>query len=178
MTTAVFFDRDGVLNEIVERDGKPASPRTPEELVVAADAPRVLSRLREMGFKIFVVTNQPDVRRGLMSDASLDAIHAKLSEQLPIDAIATCRHDNADACACRKPKPGLILDLAATHGIDLSASWMVGDQDRDIACGMGAGVHTVLLRRAYNSGAGADHVLESLSQLIAAMTGHSRQSSS
>ena len=70
MTTAVFFDRDGVLNEIVERDGKPASPRTPEELVVAADAPQVLSRLREMGFKIFVVTNQPDVRRGLMSDAN------------------------------------------------------------------------------------------------------------
>ena len=73
---------------------------------------------------------------------------------------------------------GLLLDLATTHGIDLSASWMVGDQDRDIACGTAAGVHTVLLRRAYNSGAGADHVLESLSQLIPAMNGDLRQTSS
>ena len=175
MTPAVFFDRDGVLNDIVERDGKPASPRSPEELIVAAGAKLVIDLLREMGFKIFVVTNQPDVRRGLMSDANLDAIHAKLSDHLQFDAIAACRHDNADACACRKPKPGLILDLAAAHHIDLSASWMVGDQDRDIACGTAAGVRTVLLARAYNSGAGADHVLESLSQLIPAMKGDLRQ---
>lgn len=165
---AIFLDRDGVLNEIVERDGKPASPRGPDELTIVADAPAALSALRQMGFALFVVTNQPDVRRGLMTDAALDAIHAKLTSVLAVEEVATCRHDNADACACRKPKPGLILDLAARHGIDLARSWMVGDQDRDIVCGQAAGCATILLDRPYNSGAGsgADHAVESLSQAI------------
>jgi D-glycero-D-manno-heptose 1,7-bisphosphate phosphatase len=165
---AIFLDRDGVLNEIVTRDGKPASPRTPDELVIAADAPAALSAFRDMGFALFVVTNQPDVRRGLMTDAALDAIHTKLTATLTVDEVAACRHDNADACACRKPRPGLLLDLAARHGIDLSRSWMIGDQDRDIACGQAAGCATVLLDRPYNSGAraGATCTLESLSQAI------------
>ena len=85
-----------------------------------------------------------------------------------MDGIAACRHDNADNCHCRKPRPGLILDLAILHGIDLSESWMVGDQDRDITCGQAAGCRTILLSRPYNSGAasGANHVVESLSQAI------------
>ena len=169
MRRAIFFDRDGVLNKIVERDGKPASPRTPEELVIVPEATEVIAAARALGFQIFVVTNQPDVRRGLMSHGDLDSIHDKLAASLPLDAIAACRHDNSDACACRKPKPGLILGLAAAHDVDLAASFMIGDQDRDIACGKAAGVRTVLLARPYNSGAGADHVLESLSQLIAVM---------
>ncbi|WP_304172176.1 HAD family hydrolase [Phenylobacterium aquaticum] len=165
---AIFLDRDGVLNEIVERDGKPASPRTPQELAVVAEAPDALAALRDMGFALFVVTNQPDVRRGLMTDAALDAIHAKLTSILKVEEVAACRHDNADACACRKPKPGLILDLAARHGIDVSRSWMIGDQDRDVACGQAAGCATLLLSRPYNSGAnaGATGTIESLSQAI------------
>ena len=176
MKPAIFFDRDGVLNKIVERDGKPASPRKPDELVIVPEAAEVIAAARALGFRIFVVTNQPDVRRGLMSDCALDAIHDKLASSLSIDAIAACRHDNADACACRKPKPGLILALAAQHDIDLAASYMIGDQDRDIACGKAAGVHTVLLSRPYNSRTGADHVLESLSQLIAVMDEASHRS--
>jgi D-glycero-D-manno-heptose 1,7-bisphosphate phosphatase len=169
MRPAIFFDRDGVLNTIVERDGKPASPRNPDELVIVQEAPLVIAEARARGFQIFVVTNQPDVSRGLMSDSALDAIHAKLAASLDIDEIAACRHDNADDCTCRKPKPGLILGLAAAHDVELAASFMIGDQDRDITCGKAAGVRTVLLSRPYNSGAGADHVLESLSQLIAVM---------
>jgi D-glycero-D-manno-heptose 1,7-bisphosphate phosphatase len=168
MTRAVFLDRDGVLNAIVERDGKPASPRTPDELQIVADALPTLKALKAQGFALFVVTNQPDIRRGLMSGASLDAIHAKLAAALPVDEIVACRHDNADNCHCRKPKPGLILDLAPRHKIDLSQSWMIGDQDRDITCGQAAGVRTVLLSRPYNSGvaSSADIVMESLSQVI------------
>lgn len=168
---AIFLDRDGVLNEIVVRDGKPASPRTPQELVIVDDAPATLAAFREKGFSLFVVTNQPDVRRGLMTDAALDAIHAKLTSTLTVDEVVACRHDNADACACRKPKPGLILDLAARHGIDLSRSWMIGDQDRDIACGQAAGCATILIARPYNSGAdaGATRTIESLSQAIPAI---------
>lgn len=159
---AVFFDRDGVLNSIVWRDGKPASPRTPEELVIEDAAAETIARVREAGYRVFVVTNQPDVRRGLMTDATLDAIHDKLAAVLPIDEIVACRHDNADACDCRKPLPGMLLSLARRWDIDLHGSWMVGDQDRDTACGRSAGVQTVLLKRPYNTGEGADHVVADL----------------
>jgi D-glycero-D-manno-heptose 1,7-bisphosphate phosphatase len=164
---AVFLDRDGVLNSIVWREGKPASPRLVDELEIEADAPAVLARLKAAGYLLLVITNQPDVRRGLMSDAILDALHDRLAQVLPVDDILACRHDNADACACRKPKPGLVFELAARHGVDLTRSWMIGDQDRDIACGRAAGLRTVLLSRSYNSGvqSDADHVVETLSQI-------------
>jgi D-glycero-D-manno-heptose 1,7-bisphosphate phosphatase len=161
---AVFLDRDGVLNEIIERDGKPASPRNAGELRIVADAAASLERMKAAGFRLFVVTNQPDVSRGLMSGAALDEIHAAVAAALPVEEIAACRHDNADNCDCRKPKPGLLIDLARRHGIDLARSWMIGDQDRDIACGKAAGCRTILLTRPYNSGGGADGAVETLSQ--------------
>jgi D-glycero-D-manno-heptose 1,7-bisphosphate phosphatase len=173
---AVFLDRDGVLNAIVERGGKPASPRAIEELRLDPEAPEALAALKAAGFRLFVVTNQPDVSRGLMSDAVLDAIHAKLAAALPIEEIAACRHDNADNCPCRKPKPGLLLNLAARHGIDLENSWMIGDQDRDIACGKAAGVRTVLMDRPYNARDGADHLASSLLKAVGAiLTASSRR---
>ncbi|PIC00135.1 HAD-IIIA family hydrolase [Caulobacter sp. X] len=166
---AVFLDRDGVLNRVVMRDGKAASPRAVDELQIEPEAPATLRSLKAAGYLLFVVTNQPDVRRGLMSAEALDALHARLAELLPVDEIAACLHDNADGCACRKPKPGLVLDLAERHRVDLRQSWLIGDQDRDIACGKAAGCKTVLLERDYNSGMGAnpDQVVETLSQSLA-----------
>jgi len=166
MSRAVFLDRDGVLNRIVWRDGKAASPRTVEELVIEPEAPAALAALMAAGFKLFIVTNQPDVRRGLMGKSDLDAIHRALRAALHVDEVAVCEHDNADDCACRKPRPGMLLDLARRHDLDLAASIMVGDQDRDIVCGHAAGCATVLLARPYNSGEGADHVVDSLSQAL------------
>lgn len=170
---AVFLDRDGVLNAVVWREGKAASPRTVEELGIEPDALDVLTALKAAGYLLLVVTNQPDVRRGLMSDATLDAIHDRLMQALPVDDVTACRHDNADACACRKPRPGMILDLAGRYGVDLSRSWMIGDQDRDIQCGQAAGCRTILLERDYNSGcdAGADHVVATLSQTLCPIVG-------
>jgi len=177
MTRAIFFDRDGVLNAIVERHGKPASPRTPDELHIEVEALATVQSLKAAGFAIFVVTNQPDVRRGLMPAASLEAIHAKLAAALPVDEILACTHDTADNCPCRKPKPGLILDLALRYGVDLSQSWMIGDQDRDIACGQAAACKTILISRPYNSAdrSGADHVVESLSQVISVIQSPARR---
>ena len=158
-----------MLNRVVTRDGKAASPRTVEELQIEPEAAATLKGLKAAGYLLFVVTNQPDVRRGLMSAETLEAIHARLAQALPVDEIAACLHDNIDACACRKPKPGLVLDLAERHGVDLRRSWLIGDQDRDIACGRAASCKTILLRRDYNSGtdAAADQVVETLSQSLA-----------
>jgi len=168
---AVFLDRDGVLNRIVWRDGKPASPRVPEEFEIEPQAAAALKALQAAGYALFVVTNQPDIARDRMSQSSLDAMHAHLCTALPVEAVSACLHDDADACDCRKPKPGQLLSLARRHGLDLSRSWMIGDQDRDIACGRAAGCATVLLTRPYNSGAGADVVVDELWQAACTITG-------
>jgi len=164
---AIFLDRDGVLNDVVWRDGKPASPRTTAELRIADGAVEAAAAFRAAGYLTFVVTNQPDVRRGKMAAETLDAIHAALTETVPVDEVRACLHDDADGCDCRKPKAGMLLDLAARWDIDLSASWMVGDMDRDIQCGRAAGTRTVLLARPYNSRAGADVVVPDLRQAAA-----------
>ncbi len=159
---AIFFDRDGVLNDVVWREGKPASPRSPDELVLAKGCLEVVNRLRSAGFLALVVTNQPDIRRGLMTAPALEAIHRRLADALPVQDIACCPHDDRDQCSCRKPKPGMLLDLARRWSVDLTASWMIGDQDRDTACGQAAGCRTALLSRPYNSGAGADIIAAEL----------------
>lgn len=158
---AAFFDRDGVINAVVMRDGKVASPRTLGEYHLEPDVAGLLAELRQAGVLIFIVTNQPDIARGIMEQAELDAMHDFLRAQLPVDEIVFCPHDNNDGCCCRKPKPGMLIGLAEKWDVDLAASFMIGDQDRDIECGKRAGCATILLNRSYNSGpeAGADHLV-------------------
>jgi D-glycero-D-manno-heptose 1,7-bisphosphate phosphatase len=146
---AIFFDRDGVLNEPVVRDGKPHPPAGPEDVIVCDGAPAALRELKCLGFVLICVTNQPDVARGALSGATLDAINARLCEALPLDAIYDCRHDDVDGCACRKPKPGLIFAGAAAFDIDVATSYLVGDRWRDIEAGAAAHCRTVFIDRGY-----------------------------
>jgi D-glycero-D-manno-heptose 1,7-bisphosphate phosphatase len=146
---AVFLDRDGVLNEPVLRAGRPHPPGSVAELVVPADVPEACARLKEAGFRLVCVTNQPDIARGTQTAEAVAAINAALGARLPIDEFRVCPHDDADGCSCRKPKPGMLLAAAATHGIELAGSVMVGDRWRDIAAGHAAGCRTVLIDRGY-----------------------------
>lgn len=146
---AVFLDRDGVINRAVVRDGRPYPPACVEELEVLPGVAAALQRLKTAGYLLIVVTNQPDVARGTQSRAVVEAIHARLASLLPIDEFRACYHDDKDACACRKPKPGLILDAARDRGVDLSASAMVGDRWRDVEAGRSAGCTTVFLDHGY-----------------------------
>src|SRR5262245_37039564 len=132
MTKAVFLDRDGVLNKVVWRGTVAASPRQVEEFEIEPSAAAGMEALKAAGWLRLVVTNQPDISRGLMTREALDAIHGRLAAAIDVDGISACLHDNHDHCDCRKPKPGLLTVLAASHGVDLEQSWMVGDQDRDI----------------------------------------------
>ena len=146
---AVFLDRDGVLNEPVVRDGKPHPPAGIEELSIYPDAAAALARLKAAGYLLIVVTNQPDVARGTTPRAAVEAINAALGAALPIDDFLVCWHDDADICACRKPKPGLMKEAAGRYGIDLSRSFLIGDRWRDIDAGAAAGCRTVLIDRHY-----------------------------
>jgi len=149
MTPAVFLDRDGVLNEPVVRDGKPYPPASAADVRIVPGAAESLLRLKDAGFLLIVVTNQPDVARGTATRASVDEIHAALAHALPLDEFRVCCHDDSDRCACRKPLPGMLLAAAADHGIDLAGSYMVGDRWRDIDAGASAGCRTILIDRGY-----------------------------
>jgi len=146
---AVFLDRDGVLNEAPVRDGKPYAPASVAELRILKDAPDALSRLKSLGLPLIVVTNQPDVARGTQTVAAVEAIDDQLRRELPLDDFFACYHDDPDHCACRKPKPGLILQAAAKYGLDPAQCFMVGDRWRDIDAGHAAGCHTVWIDRGY-----------------------------
>ena len=146
---AVFVDRDGVLNEAVVREGRPYAPGSLEELRIYPEAAQALARLKAAGYFLIVITNQPDVGRGQVTMETVEAINAKVRAALPVDDIRVCYHDDKDNCACRKPKPGLVLDAARDHGIDLAESYLVGDRWRDIDCGAAAGVRTVLVDRGW-----------------------------
>lgn len=136
---AVFLDRDGVLNEATVRDGKPYAPHSLEDFRLLPGVREALQSLRDAGFLNVVVTNQPDVATGKARREDIDAIHREILQKLPLDAVKVCLHSDADNCACRKPKPGLILEAARELGIDTSASFLVGDRWRDVQAAHAAG---------------------------------------
>jgi len=146
---AVFLDRDGVINRVVVREGKPFPPATPQELEILPGVPEALHQLKQHGYKLLVVTNQPDVRRGTQSQATVEAMHRALSARLPLDDILVCYHIDHDKCDCRKPLPGMLLEAARKHNIDMAASFMVGDRWRDIEAGYNAGCRTILIDYGY-----------------------------
>jgi D-glycero-D-manno-heptose 1,7-bisphosphate phosphatase len=148
MTKAVFLDRDGVLNHSVVRDGTPY-PAGLNDLGIYPDAAGALRRLKQAGYLLIVVTNQPDIARGTLTRAAVDEINAVLGAALPVDEFVVCPHDNAANCTCRKPKPGMVLEAAARHGVDLKESFLIGDRWRDVDCGAAAGVRTVLIDWGY-----------------------------
>jgi D-glycero-D-manno-heptose 1,7-bisphosphate phosphatase len=149
---AVFLDRDGVLNGTRVEDGVPRPPRRVAELEILPRVPEAIAMLATGGLRLIVVTNQPDVARGTQTRERVEEINAALRQRLPLDAVMTCYHDDADNCACRKPRPGLILEAAREHGIDVSRSFLVGDRWVDIGAGRAAGCLTLLVDAPYNRG--------------------------
>jgi transaldolase len=139
---AIFLDRDGTIVRALVRDGRPYPPAGVEDLDVPADVPSALGRLAQAGFALVVVTNQPDVARGARTRASVEAINAALAARLPIAEFRVCYHDDDDRCACRKPKPGLLLQPPA---YDVGRSVLIGDRWRDIEAGRRAGVAATIL---------------------------------
>lgn len=146
---AVFLDRDGVINRAVVRDGKPYPPAGIHDFEILPGVETALQTLRERGFWLCVVTNQPDVARGTQDRSVVEAMHHHLRDRLPLDAFQVCYHDDSDACNCRKPKPGLLVKAAAEYAISLQESYMIGDRWRDIDCGHSANCTTIFIDRGY-----------------------------
>ena len=139
-----------MLNKAVVKDGKPYPPVNLEQMQILEGVEQAVKQLKEAGFQLVVVTNQPDVARGTTSKEDVEQINRFLAKRLGIDEFRTCYHDSKDGCNCRKPLPGAILDSAKSRGIDLSHSFMVGDRWRDIEAGESAGVKTVFIDYGYD----------------------------
>jgi D-glycero-D-manno-heptose 1,7-bisphosphate phosphatase len=148
---AVFLDRDGVLVVPEMRDGRSFAPRSLEAFSLYPDAAASLARLKAAGYLLVVVTNQPDVGNGLVSAAVVNEMHRRMAQALPIDRIEMCPHSQSEACDCRKPRPGMLVNAARHCGIDLLGSVMVGDRSSDVEAGRAAGCKTVFIDLDYAS---------------------------
>ncbi|WP_374631511.1 D-glycero-alpha-D-manno-heptose-1,7-bisphosphate 7-phosphatase [Ferrovibrio sp.] len=147
---AIFLDRDGVLNRSLVRNGRPYAPLKLEEFELYPGTAEALARLKRAGFLLIVATNQPEVARGALTRSTLDAMHAHMTQALPLDDVMICAQEEGPDCDCYKPKPGMLLMAAAKHSIDLASSYMVGDRWRDVGAGQAAGCHTVFIEHGYS----------------------------
>jgi D-glycero-D-manno-heptose 1,7-bisphosphate phosphatase len=149
---AVFLDRDGVINRPIIVDGKPYPPPTIADFEILPGVAQACADLKNAGYLLVVVTNQPDVGRGILKKEVVEAIHETMVRQLPIDRVEVCYHAGAEfgeRCECRKPRSGMVFAAAERLAIDLARSFMVGDRWRDVECGWNAGCRTVFIDRGY-----------------------------
>ncbi len=149
-TKLVILGRDGVLNHF--REGHVTSA---EEWVPIPGALEAVSRLNHAGWHVVVATNQSGIGRGMIDMSAVNAVHAHMNKLLQaeggrLDAIFFCPHTPEEGCDCRKPQPGLILDVGRRYGVDLGNVAMVGDTLRDLQAARAAGCqpHLVLSGRA------------------------------
>lgn len=145
----LFLDRDGILNETILRDGLISSPRHMEEFRIYPEYIPLLEKAHLQEMRIFVVTNQPDIARGLLSIEELEKMHSYILQSFPIDELMFCPSAD-DENFFRKPNPGMLLYLAKKWQIDLEKSYFIGDSRKDILAGKKAGVTSILYETAYN----------------------------
>jgi D-glycero-D-manno-heptose 1,7-bisphosphate phosphatase len=160
VNAAVFLDRDGVLNDLVPDpdSGVPESPLQIGQVRLMPGAVAAAESLARAGYVLVCVSNQPAAAKGKVSVSQLLAVHEQVitllrREGLTLAAWRLCLHhidgvvpELCGPCACRKPEPGMLLDLAAALNIDLARSWMVGDTDADMQAGKAVGCRTMLIR--------------------------------
>lgn len=147
---AVFLDRDGTINEEVEY------LNDPDDLRLLPNAAEAIRLLNQAGVLAIVVTNQAGVGRGYLTEANVRQVHDRLAKELGrhearLDAIYYCPHLPDDRCACRKPNPGMLLQAAREHKIDLHHSVIVGDKIGDLEAGWRVGCRTVLVLTGYGA---------------------------
>jgi histidinol-phosphate phosphatase family protein len=165
---AVFFDRDGVVN-VSPGEGYVLRE---EDFHLSPGIVEALALCKQRGFQLILVTSQQGVGKGLMSQATLDAIHAGMQHTLAAAAAAfngiySCTHLSG-SCTCRKPSPEMIFRAQQDHQLDLTQSWLVGDHDRDIQMAKNAGVHsTIRILSHHEPGVTATHTLASTIELAA-----------
>jgi D-glycero-D-manno-heptose 1,7-bisphosphate phosphatase len=166
----VFFDRDGIVNTTPG----PGYVETVEDFHLQPAFVEAARLCQKYGYGVVVITNQQGVAKGIMSMATLEAIHAHMRAGLEAAGVELldlycCPHAR-DTCSCRKPLPGMLLTAAREHGVDLAQSWMVGDRDTDMQAGRAAGCRTILVS-IDETRERADRAVDTIDQLPALLQG-------
>ncbi len=145
MQRSVLLDRDGTLVTTYPQDGLPdRGPRTSDQIVLLPGVFDGCRRLKDAGYLLILITNQPDIVRGLTTEPEQMAINRALAHVLQLNDVYMCPHDG-DWCACRKPRPGLIWAAAVAHELTLAQCWMIGNSDNDYNAAISAGVTPLLV---------------------------------
>ena len=150
MNRAIFFDRDGVLNRLINRDDGWYSPRKLANFKIIPNSIEATRQTSSLGYLNIVVSNQPDIARCHLKETELKKMTKKLLDKLPLDDVFYCIHDDSDLCECRKPAPGLFFQAAEKWNIDLDNSYMIGDTWKDIEAARSANITSLLLSKDYN----------------------------
>jgi D-glycero-D-manno-heptose 1,7-bisphosphate phosphatase len=172
---AIFLDRDGVINEVLFRENnniKPIAPWKIEEFKLIQNIKKPLINIRKMGFYLFIVTNQPDISKGILKHSTVKKMNDIILNELPIDEIMVCHHIDSDDCTCRKPKPGMIETLSQKWKINLQNSFLIGDNWKDIESGKAAGCQTILIDKLYNKTVKSDYRVENLTMSVEVVKSH------
>ena len=161
----IILGRDGILNEFREDHIKAS-----EEWVAVPGALEAVSRLNHAGWHVVVATNQSGIGRGMIDMASVNAVHAHMMRSLQtlggrIDAVFFCPHTPEDGCDCRKPLPGMALDIGRRYGADLAMVPMVGDTLRDLQAAQAAGCEPHLVRSGRAAALDAGQVADMVRQV-------------
>jgi D-glycero-D-manno-heptose 1,7-bisphosphate phosphatase len=162
MKSAVFFERDGVLNLVETQGQQQIAPKCVEEFRPNPDAKPVLARLKRAGFLILVTTNQPGVAHGYIPRRELDRMHELLRGCLPVDDIFVCIHDGVDGCPCRKPQTGLLTEAAFKYHLNLEQCFVVSDKWHDAQAAHRVGAISLLLQSPWIGKGHHDVVLPTL----------------
>ena len=147
----LFLDRDGVINESIVREGKPYPPADWSEVRYLPGIEKLCDMAHAAGWLVIVATNQPDVGRGTMPQQTVEEIHERMKADLGLDDVEVCYDPGRGVPSLfRKPAAGMLLRSADKHGIDLAASFMIGDRWRDVSCGCAAACRTVFIDYGYD----------------------------
>ena len=146
----VFLDRDGVINQPIIINKKPYSPRKIQEFIFTTDIKNLINKVVNLGYKVIVVTNQPDIATGDLSESLLNHFHKCITDEMLINDIFVCKHKSSDNCNCRKPKPGLIIEAAIKHKINLKESFFIGDRWKDVDAANKVECHSIFIDYGYS----------------------------
>jgi D-glycero-D-manno-heptose 1,7-bisphosphate phosphatase len=162
MRSAVFFERDGILNLAPAGPRCQVAPLTLNEFHANLAAEEPLRELKSAGFFLLATTNQPGLSRGYQSRRELDLMHGLLRKRLDLSDIFVCPHDEMDACPCRKPKPGLLVEAAFKWHVDLERSFVISDKWQDAQAAHVSGCTSVLIKSPWNGSGHHDFVVSDL----------------
>ena len=174
MEKAVFIDKDGTLVSYVPYSDPPTREEVLDDKIMYSKVIEGLKHLRSKGFKLIVISNQPWISRKIVTEDEItikfdELIEGFKKEGIVIDDYYFCPHQGSDGCDCRKPKAGLIKKAAVDHGIDLSASYFIGDSSKDILAGKNAKLSTIFVKTGSGidgSLVSPDHTIENINGVI------------